>query len=81
MINMPIRFNEIEATAIFILAQYHRLPLKIKREYINQLRKSFRPIGQLLCGMNPDFTTPEIVKVVNKLKKWSYNNTHYRKDK
>lgn len=70
---MTIRFDESESTAIAILTQYKQLPLSLKIENINILRLEYRPIGQLLSGITPNFITPEIIKAVNKLEKWRHN--------
>jgi hypothetical protein len=76
---MPIRLNEIESVSVCILTQYKKLPKAVKINLINRMRKIYKPIGELLAGFTPDFTTPEIISATKRFEKWAYNNIHSKK--
>ena len=73
---MIVRMNQFESMAVACLAQYTKLPSKMKNQLISLMSKEYRPIGQMLAGKEPDYSTPELEQAVKQLQKWAYTNKH-----
>jgi hypothetical protein len=71
---MAVRMNNLEAMSVTCLAQYPTLPEEMQNHLISLISPKYRPIGQMLAGRSPDYSTVELKKAVKQLQNWASNN-------
>ena len=76
---MVIKMNNLEAMSVTCLAQYPTLPEEMQNHLISLISKKYQPIGQMLAGKTPDYSTPEFKNIVKQLQSWAFNNKKRRK--
>jgi hypothetical protein len=71
---MAVRMNNLEAMSVTCLVQYPTLPEEMQNHLISLMSKKYRPIGQMLAGRTPDYSSIELKNAVKQLQSWASNN-------
>lgn len=73
-----IRLSNDDAALLAMIAQYEKVPLQLKRQLVNDLSKSAKPIGNALIGQTIRTPSVDVKRAADRLRKWAQRNRESR---